>query len=98
MALSSQSRALLKEISTATLTTVLFKRGFRNAFIQGIFILNPKGPARAGRGPPHPPRAPAPPAAQRAPPPPPQPGCPPPHPKDPREWGGTPPPAARLSG
>jgi regulator of RNase E activity RraA len=48
MALSSQSRALYKEISTATLTTVLFKRGFRNVFIQGIFVLNPKSPRMVG--------------------------------------------------
>jgi regulator of RNase E activity RraA len=37
--LSSYSRAALKSVSTATLTTVLFKRGLRNVFIQGIFLL-----------------------------------------------------------
>src|SRR5258706_811139 len=37
--LSSYSRDALKKVSTATLTTVLFKRGFRNVFIQGIFLL-----------------------------------------------------------
>ena len=37
--LSSYSREALKKISTATLTTVLFKRGFRNVFIQGVFLL-----------------------------------------------------------
>src|ERR1044072_3631954 len=30
----------LKKVSTATLTTVLFKRGFRNVFIPGVFLLN----------------------------------------------------------
>lgn len=37
--LSSYSREALKKVSTATLTTVLFKRGLRNVFIQGIFLL-----------------------------------------------------------
>src|SRR4051812_14748837 len=37
--LSSYSREALKKISTATLTTVLFKRGLRNVFIQGVFLL-----------------------------------------------------------
>jgi regulator of RNase E activity RraA len=38
----------LKKVSTATLTTVLFKRGFRNVFIQGIFLLNKDAPRMAG--------------------------------------------------
>src|SRR4029079_5299404 len=38
----------LKKVSTATLTTVLFKRGFRNVFIQGIFLLNRDAPRMAG--------------------------------------------------
>jgi regulator of RNase E activity RraA len=46
--LSSYSREALKKISTATLTTVLFKRGFRNVFIQGIFLLNPNAPRMVG--------------------------------------------------
>ncbi len=37
--LSSYSREALKKVSTATLTTVLFKRGLRNVFIQGVFLL-----------------------------------------------------------
>jgi regulator of RNase E activity RraA len=37
--LSSYSREALKKVSSATLTTVLFKRGLRNVFIQGIFLL-----------------------------------------------------------
>ena len=39
---------LLKNISSATLTTVLFKRGFRNVFIQGVFLLNRAAPRMAG--------------------------------------------------
>src|SRR5215831_4311505 len=45
MSLSEKSREKLTAVSTATLTTVLFKRGFRNTFIQGIHRLNPGGPA-----------------------------------------------------
>src|SRR5262245_31045991 len=48
MSLSAKSRAKLAAVSTATLTTVLFKRGFRNTFIQGIHRLNPGGPAMVG--------------------------------------------------
>lgn len=39
--LTDENRARLKTISTATLTTALFKRGFRNAYIQ-VLPLNPK--------------------------------------------------------
>jgi regulator of RNase E activity RraA len=46
--LSSYSREALKKVSTATLTTVLFKRGFRNVFIQGIFLLNRNAPRMVG--------------------------------------------------
>jgi len=46
--LSSYSREALKKVSTATLTTVLFKRGFRNVFIQGIFLLNQSAPRMVG--------------------------------------------------
>src|SRR6516165_4282333 len=48
MPLSEKSREKLTAVSTATLTTVLFKRGFRNTFIQGIHRLNPGGPAMVG--------------------------------------------------
>lgn len=34
--LSDQARNLLKHVSTATLTTQLFRRGFRNVFMQGV--------------------------------------------------------------
>jgi len=44
--LSSYSREALKKVSTATLTTVLFKRGLRNVFIQGIFLLTAKRSVR----------------------------------------------------
>lgn len=41
-------RAMLMTISTATLTTALFKRGFRNTFISGIGIINPEAPRMVG--------------------------------------------------
>ena len=46
--LTGINREALKKISTATLTTVLFKRGFRNAFIQGVFLLNREAPRMVG--------------------------------------------------
>jgi regulator of RNase E activity RraA len=46
--LSSYAREALKKVSTATLTTVLFKRGLRNVFIQGIFLLNKDAPRMVG--------------------------------------------------
>jgi regulator of RNase E activity RraA len=48
MALSQASKDKLVAVSTATLTTVLFKRGFRNAFIGGIKLLNPDAPRLVG--------------------------------------------------
>jgi regulator of RNase E activity RraA len=39
--LSAQTRDKLKKISTATLTTALFKRGLRNQMIQDVHPLNP---------------------------------------------------------
>ena len=48
MSLSERARVKLATVSTATLTTVLFKRGFRNTFIQGIHRLNPGAPAMVG--------------------------------------------------
>lgn len=41
MADAAEIRAKLLTVSTATLTTVLFKRGLRNAFIEGARPLNP---------------------------------------------------------
>lgn len=46
--MEKQAREKLKAVSTATLTTVLFKRGFRNVFIQGIFLLNRAAPRMVG--------------------------------------------------
>ncbi len=39
--LSDATRAKLKTVSTATLTTALFKRGLRNQFIQDVHPINP---------------------------------------------------------
>ena len=41
MALSDATRAKLRTISTATLTTALFKRGLRNQFVQDVRPVNP---------------------------------------------------------
>ena len=46
--MSPESRELLKGASTATLTTVLFKRGLRNVFLQGVFLLNKNSPRMVG--------------------------------------------------
>lgn len=46
--LSEQTRAKLKTVSTATLTTALFKRGFYNQFIQDVYPLNPNGETMVG--------------------------------------------------
>ncbi len=45
MALAPETRLRLAAVSTATLTTLLFKRGFRSQYIQGVRPLNP-GAAR----------------------------------------------------
>lgn len=37
-----ETRRKPAEVSTATLTTVLFKRGFRNAFLQGVLPPEPR--------------------------------------------------------
>jgi regulator of RNase E activity RraA len=46
--LSAAAREALKKVSSATLTTVLFKRGLRNVFIQGVFLLNRSAPRMVG--------------------------------------------------
>ena len=46
--LSEAGRAKLLTVSTATLTTQLFKRGLRNTFVQGARPLNPNGPPMVG--------------------------------------------------
>lgn len=40
-ALSDETRRILKRVSTATLTTALFKHGFKNVFLQGLCRLAP---------------------------------------------------------
>lgn len=44
MALKPETRDKLKLVSTATLATALFKRGFRNQMIQDVRPLSPPGP------------------------------------------------------
>lgn len=46
--MNADMRRKLAEVSTATLTTALFKRGFRNAFLQGVLPLNPDAPRMVG--------------------------------------------------
>ena len=46
--MTPETRELLKTVSTATLTTVLFKRGLRNVFIQNVFLLNRQAPRMVG--------------------------------------------------
>jgi regulator of RNase E activity RraA len=46
--LTEINREALRNVSSATLTTVLFKRGFRNVFIQGVFPLNREAPRMVG--------------------------------------------------
>ncbi len=43
-----QSRTKLSSVSTATLTTVLLKRGLRNTFMGGIGLINPQAPQLVG--------------------------------------------------
>jgi regulator of RNase E activity RraA len=46
--LSEETRRLLQLTTTATLTTQLFKRGFRNTFIQSVRRLTPEAPVMVG--------------------------------------------------
>jgi regulator of RNase E activity RraA len=48
MALNHETRSKLMQVSTATLCTALFKRGFRNQFIQDVRPLNAKLPNMVG--------------------------------------------------
>jgi regulator of RNase E activity RraA len=43
-----ETREKLKTVSTATLTTALFKRGLRNQFLQDVHPLNPDGARMVG--------------------------------------------------
>lgn len=45
---TEDQRAKLAQVSTATLTTVLFKRGFKNTFMQGVGLINPAAPRMVG--------------------------------------------------
>src|SRR3982751_191998 len=47
-ALSGGTRAKLRTVSVATLTTALFKRGLRHQYIQDVHPLNPKGATMVG--------------------------------------------------
>jgi regulator of RNase E activity RraA len=47
-ALTPENRKKLARASSATLTTALFKRGFRNVFIQDVRPLNPAAPRMVG--------------------------------------------------
>ncbi len=46
--MSPEMRAKLKTVSTATLMTALYKRGFRNQMIQGVLPLKAGGPTMVG--------------------------------------------------
>lgn len=46
--LTPENRTKLKRVSTATLTTALFKRGFRNVFIQDVRPLGQKSGSMVG--------------------------------------------------
>ena len=46
--LTAATKALLREASTATLATQLFKRGLRNTFIQGVGRLTANAPVMVG--------------------------------------------------
>lgn len=48
MPLKIETRDRLKTISTATVSTALFKRGFRNQFIQDVHPLSPVQPVMVG--------------------------------------------------
>src|SRR5207247_8948971 len=47
--LSPGTRDKLKTVSTATLTTALFKRGLRNQYIQDVHPLNPQAGTMVGQ-------------------------------------------------
>ena len=48
MDFNDDMRRKYQAVSTATLTSVLLKRGFRNTFIGGIKLVNPNAPRMAG--------------------------------------------------
>lgn len=48
MPISKDARAILEQVSTATITTVLLKKGLRNVWIRGPQPLNPEQPRIVG--------------------------------------------------
>jgi len=46
--LTAAARDKLAQVSTATITTVMFKRGLRNQFLQGRQLVNPDAPRLVG--------------------------------------------------
>ncbi|TCV59707.1 regulator of RNase E activity RraA [Neorhizobium sp. R1-B] len=48
MTFTEEALEKLKAVSTATLTTVLLKRGLRNVFIRGVHKINPDAPRLVG--------------------------------------------------
>ncbi len=48
MALDAETRVRLSQVSTATLTTCLFKRGFRNVYLQDVHPVAPGQPPMVG--------------------------------------------------
>lgn len=48
MALKPETREKLKGVSTATLATALYKRGFRSQFVQDVLPLRPMGESMVG--------------------------------------------------
>ena len=48
MPLSDQTREKLRTVSTATISTALFKRGLRNQMLQGVRPLDPGKPTMVG--------------------------------------------------
>ncbi|MDJ0683605.1 MAG: ribonuclease activity regulator RraA [Alphaproteobacteria bacterium] len=46
--LSEEAKARLSNVSTATLTTVLFKHGLKNTFLPGVHKINPDAPRMVG--------------------------------------------------
>ncbi len=46
--MKEETKAVLEKVSTASLATLLFKRGLRNQYIQGVSRLNPDAPRMVG--------------------------------------------------
>ncbi len=46
--LGEKTKSLLRDVSTATLTTALFKRGLRNVFLAGLRPVNPRAARMVG--------------------------------------------------